>query len=76
MIAKIAIHVCPVDGCPALGSKPMQCPTHDKTLVREVYTRVIETRTTRETRVDEVVKNITDPKFRRTLEDMGKRFGL
>lgn len=38
MVAKLAIHVCPVPGCVTIAAKAGACPTHpNKALVREVY---------------------------------------
>jgi hypothetical protein len=38
VVAKLAIHVCPVPGCVTIAAKAGACPTHpNKALVREVY---------------------------------------
>lgn len=38
MVAKLAIHVCPVPGCVTIAAKAGACPTHpNKALTREVY---------------------------------------
>lgn len=38
MVAKLAIHVCPVPGCVTISAKAGSCPNHPKrALTREVY---------------------------------------
>lgn len=37
MIKTLALYVCPVPGCPKLGSSGSRCPRHDKLLIREIY---------------------------------------
>lgn len=38
MVAKLAIHVCPVPGCVTISAKAGSCPKHpNKALTREVY---------------------------------------
>jgi hypothetical protein len=49
MVHKLAIHVCPVPGCPTVGKTPTAgCPNpnHNRALVKEVYVHQSKARET------------------------------